>query len=221
MFVVSRWTMLYTHPFCHSWQIVASVDRCFYSFVLHKSGNELFVHNLPFFLVFWLELQQMFQRPCPYCRHLGNLKERMPGWCTSAVRMERGETSAASNMASIFWKATGEITFLRSLVPCVNLVPVRYRVRRKMPTRKRINHFVQRRTDLIKKLVLALVQCERIQTTDRKAQQLKKYGDLVKLNIINLWIIIWWYLKSVLLRFFRRGRGRHCRKTPCISFAPH
>lgn len=86
-------------------------------------------------------------------------------------------------MASIFWKAAGEVTFLKSFVPCVNLIPVRYRVRRKMPTRKRINYFVQRRTDLIKKLVLALVQYERIQTTDRKAQQLKKYGDLVKLSI--------------------------------------
>jgi len=101
--------------------------------------------------------------------------------------MERGEKIAEqpgdlrkSNMASIFWKAAGEITFLKSLVPCVNLIPVRYRVRRKMQTRKRINYFVQRRTDLIKKLVLALVQYERIQTTDRKAQQLKKYGDLVK-----------------------------------------
>ncbi|KAL9965873.1 hypothetical protein ACROYT_G029727 [Oculina patagonica] len=48
-----------------------------------------------------------------------------------------------------------------------------------MPTKKRINPFVQRRTDLIKKLVLALVQHERIQTTDRKAQQLKQYGDLL------------------------------------------
>ena len=64
-----------------------------------------------------------------------------------------------------------------------------------MPTRKRINYFVQRRTDLIKKLVLALVQYERIQTTDRKAQQLKKYGDLVKLNIVKLQIRVWWQLQ--------------------------
>lgn len=100
-----------------------------------------------------------------------------------------GDAPARNNMASILWRAAGEMTFLKSLAPCVNLIPVRYRVRRRMPTKKRINPFVQRRTDLIKKLVLAIVQHERIQTTDRKAQQLKKYGDLVRENIIFLWII--------------------------------
>ena len=87
-------------------------------------------------------------------------------------------------MASMLLRIASEGTFLRSLVPCINLIPVRFRVRRKMPTKKRINPFVQRRTDFIKKLVLALVQHERIQTTDRKAQQLKKYGDLVRIRVI-------------------------------------
>ena len=38
---------------------------------------------------------------------------------------------------------------------------------------------MQRRTDFIKQLVVALVQHERVQTTLPKANQLKKYGDLV------------------------------------------
>lgn len=81
-------------------------------------------------------------------------------------------------MASTLLRVAGEGTLLRSLVPCVNVIPVRFRVRRKMP-KKRNNPFVQRRTDFIKKLVLALVQHERIQTTDWKAQQLKKYAELL------------------------------------------
>ncbi|KAJ7378278.1 54S ribosomal protein L17 mitochondrial [Desmophyllum pertusum] len=82
-------------------------------------------------------------------------------------------------MATMLWKVAGEGTFLKSVLPCVNLIPVRYKTHRRRPTKKKISPFVQRRTDLIKKLVLALVQHERIQTTDRKAQQLKKYGDLL------------------------------------------
>ena len=89
-------------------------------------------------------------------------------------------------MASLLWRGAVEITFPKSLVPCVNLIPVRYRVGIRKPTKKRINPFVQRRTDLIKKLVVALVQHERIQTTDNKAQQLKRYGDLVRGKYNNL-----------------------------------
>lgn len=59
------------------------------------------------------------------------------------------------------------------------MISVRYKTHRKFPTKKKINPFVKPRTDLIKKLVLALVQHERIQTTHRKALQLKKYGDLI------------------------------------------
>lgn len=202
---------------------MASVDGCFYSFILHKSSDELFVNHFPFLLVFWLKLQQVFQRSSSNSRHLGNSKNACQfdanPLCVRNVGKKswaaRRSSSERDNMASIFWKAAGEVTFLKSLVPCVNLIPVRYRVRRKMPTRKRINHFVQRRTDLIKKLVLALVQYERIQTTDRKAQQLKKYGDLVKLNIILLLIIIWWYLQfywQLSCDFYGRGRG--CPSVP-------
>ena len=63
-----------THPFCHPRQIVASVYRCFYSFILHKSGDELFVNHLPFLFVFWLKLQQVFQRSSSNSRHLGSSK---------------------------------------------------------------------------------------------------------------------------------------------------
>lgn len=82
-------------------------------------------------------------------------------------------------MASMVWKVLKDGTFLKSIFPCVNLIPVRCKTHRKFPTRKRINPFVKPRTDLIKKLVLALVQHERIQTTHHKALQLKKYGDLI------------------------------------------
>ena len=88
-------------------------------------------------------------------------------------------------MAAVLWKIASKGMFLKSVfVPCVNVIPVRYKTHRKFPTRKRINPFVQLRTDLIKRLVLALIQHERIQTTHHKALQLKKYGDLVSMNCI-------------------------------------
>lgn len=90
-------------------------------------------------------------------------------------------------MAAVLWSIAREGIYLKSVVPCVNVIPVRYKTHRKFPTRKRINPFVQLRTDLIKKLVHALVQHERIQTTHHKALQLKKYGDLVRLNCIQYW----------------------------------
>lgn len=82
-------------------------------------------------------------------------------------------------MAAVLWRIAGESVFQKSVLPCINMIPVRYKTHRKFPTRKRINPFVKLRTDLIKRLVLALVQHERIQTTHHKALQLKKYGDLV------------------------------------------
>ena len=83
-------------------------------------------------------------------------------------------------MAAVLWRIAGESVFVKSVLPCINMIPVRYKTHRKFPTRKRINPFVKLRTDLIKRLVLALVQHERIQTTHHKALQLKKYGDLVR-----------------------------------------
>jgi hypothetical protein len=68
---------------------------------------------------------------------------------------------------------------IKALNSGLNLTTVRLGTHRKFPTKKVINPFVQRRTDFIKKLVLALVQFERIQTTLMRAQELKKYGDLV------------------------------------------
>lgn len=85
-------------------------------------------------------------------------------------------------MAAVLWKIASEGTFLKSGVPCLNLIPVRFKTHRKFPTKKRVNPFVQLRTDLIKRLVVALVQHERVQTTHKKALQLKKYGDLVRMN---------------------------------------
>lgn len=194
------YTTVTTYPWRDSWQIVTSVDRCLYPFILHKSSDELFIQNLSFFLVFWLKLQQIFQRSSPYSRHLRSWKARMNAYQFEANRCARrtrwkmlGNLAIIERskfkMAAMLWKVAGEGTFLKSVLPCVNLIPVRYKTHRRRPTKKKISPFVQRRTDLIKKLVLALVQHERIQTTDRKAQQLKKYGDLVRQNIMHLRII--------------------------------
>ena len=86
----------------------------------------------------------------------------------------------------MLWKVARDGTFLKYILPSVNMIPVRYKTHRKFPTKKKINPFVKPRTDLIKKLVLALVQHERIQTTHRKALQLKKYGDLVSIICYQL-----------------------------------
>ncbi|KAK2566510.1 39S ribosomal protein L17 [Acropora cervicornis] len=93
-------------------------------------------------------------------------------------------------MASMLWKVARDGIFLKYILPSVNMIPVRYKTHRKFPTKKKINPFVKPRTDLIKKLVLALVQHERIQTTHRKALQLKKYEaeakeKMIKTRIVN------------------------------------
>lgn len=97
-------------------------------------------------------------------------------------KAEKPSLTNEFKMAAVWWKIASEGTFLKPIVPCVSLIPVRYKTHRKFPTRKRVNPFVKLRTDLIKKLVVALVQYERVQTTYRKALQLKKYGDLVRKN---------------------------------------
>ena len=100
-------------------------------------------------------------------------------------KAEKPSLTSEYKMAAVWWKIASEGTFLKSIVPCVNLIPVRYKTHRKFPTRKRVNPFVKLRTDLIKKLVVALVQYERVQTTYRKSLQLKKYGDLVRKNCLK------------------------------------
>ena len=174
---------------------MAFVERCLYPFILHKCSDEFFINMLSLFLILRLKFQQILQWPCPNGRHLENLKTQPAHsiFNKSAGHTKRGHEIAEQpgdfhtiKMASMLLRVAGEGTFLRSLVPCVNLIPVRFRVRRKMPSKIRNNPFVQRRTDFIKKLVLALVQHERIQTTDWKAQQLKKYAELVRVNVVRL-----------------------------------
>lgn len=70
---------------------------------------------------------------------------------------------------------------IKTLTSSLNITTIRLGTHRKYPTKQVVNPFVQRRTDLIKKIVLSLVQHERIQTTFQKAQQVKKYGDLVSI----------------------------------------
>ena len=173
---------------------MAFVERCLYPFILHKCSNEFFINMLPLFLILRFKFQQILQWPCPDGRHLENLKTQSAHsiFNKSAGHTKRGQEIAEQpgdfhtiKMASMLLRVAGEGTFLRSLVPCVNLIPVRFRVRRKMPSKIRNNPFVQRRTDFIKKLVLALVQHERIQTTDWKAQQLKKYAELVRVKVVR------------------------------------
>ena len=49
-----------------------------------------------------------------------------------------------------------------------------------LPQKRRPNFFVQRHTDFIKLLCIALVKYERIQTTLERAKKLEKYGNLVR-----------------------------------------
>ena len=89
------------------------------------------------------------------------------------------------NMASRMLSMLFKVSAARPLSSSFILLPVRFKTHRQLPTKKRINPFVQKRTDLIKKLVIALVKHERLQTTLHKAQQLQKYGDLVGNNIFD------------------------------------
>ena len=89
------------------------------------------------------------------------------------------------NMASRVLSMLFKVSAARPLSSSFILLPVRFKTHRQLPTKKRINPFVQKRTDLIKKLVIALVKHERLQTTLHKAQQLQKYGDLVGNNIFD------------------------------------
>lgn len=85
-------------------------------------------------------------------------------------------------MAANLWSGFGKWTLMKAASSRINIIPVRFRTHRKLPTKKPNRPFMQRRTDFIKQMVLALVQHERIQTTLPKAIQLKKYGDLVRFS---------------------------------------
>lgn len=92
---------------------------------------------------------------------------------------------------------------IKTLTSGLNLTPVRLGTHRKLPTKKVINPFVQRRTDLIKRIVVALVQHERIQTTLQKAHDVQKYGDLVSTSCDfgNFAILLTLEFKSTLNMF--------------------
>ena len=59
---------------------------------------------------------------------------------------------------------------------------VKSAARRRLPTKPVINPFVNKRTNFIKELCVALVKYDRIQTTLHKALQLKTYGELVSVE---------------------------------------
>ena len=59
---------------------------------------------------------------------------------------------------------------------------VKSAARRRLPTKPVINPFVNKRTNFIKELCVALVKYDRIQTTLHKALQLKTYGELVSVK---------------------------------------
>ena len=61
-------------------------------------------------------------------------------------------------------------------------IPARLRNRRQMPTKKKINPFVSRYTDVIKHLSITLVKYERLLTTLGRARELQKYGNLVNIQ---------------------------------------
>lgn len=66
-----------------------------------------------------------------------------------------------------------------SLLNGAAFLQVRHRTQRHMPQKIRKNPFVDRHTDFIKHLCIALVKHERVCTTLKKATQLQQYGDLV------------------------------------------
>ncbi|XP_031566718.1 uncharacterized protein LOC116301746 [Actinia tenebrosa] len=82
-------------------------------------------------------------------------------------------------MASSMFRRVCCSSAIKAINSGLNLTTVRLGTHRKFPTKKVVNPFVQRRTDFIKKLVLALVQFERVQTTLMRAKELKKYSDLL------------------------------------------
>lgn len=64
-----------------------------------------------------------------------------------------------------------------TIVPTRNAV--KSAARRRLPSKPAVNPFINKRTDFIKQLCVALVKYDRIQTTLHKALQLQAYGELV------------------------------------------
>ena len=60
------------------------------------------------------------------------------------------------------------------------LIALRFKTHGNLPTKRRLSPFIQRNTDFIKQLCIALVKYERIQTTLERAKKLEKYGNLVR-----------------------------------------
>jgi len=65
--------------------------------------------------------------------------------------------------------------FLEPLV----VVPHRLKSHGNLPQKRRPNRFVERHTDFIKLLCIALVKHERIQTTLERAKKLERYGNML------------------------------------------
>ena len=73
---------------------------------------------------------------------------------------------------------------LKFSLESICIIPARLKSHGNLPQKRRINPFVQRNTDFIKLLCVALVKHERIQTTLERAKTIEKYGNLVRLLII-------------------------------------
>ena len=77
----------------------------------------------------------------------------------------------------------------QSFIPTRNAV--KSAARRRLPTKPKINPFVNKRTNFIKELCVALVKYDRIQTTLHKALQLKTYGELVSMGMSKYYSDKW------------------------------
>lgn len=78
-------------------------------------------------------------------------------------------------------KKVGNVFLLE--IPLVSAL--RFKTHGNLPKKRRINPFVQRNTDFIKLLCIALIKYERIQTTLERAKKLEKYGNLVSIVTIR------------------------------------
>ena len=79
------------------------------------------------------------------------------------------------------WNAHQKLSRLRCSVVLEPLKIIqRYKTHGNLRQKRRPNLFVQRHTDFIKLLCIALVKYERIQTTLEREKKLEKYGNLVR-----------------------------------------
>ena len=73
--------------------------------------------------------------------------------------------------------------FIKNSLDSILFIPARLKSHGNLPKKRRINPFVQRNTDFIKLLCVALVKHERIQTTLERAKKIEKYGNLVRVSL--------------------------------------